>query len=118
LLALNEHQIFYDVFSNPYSFFKNDSLAFIWAWCWYNSVAVPLFHFIFSLQIARRRTISQGHNYHAVGRSKNIVIASEALSPIELRSPHDAANLVTFSSSRIFGQTTFNLGAICLWKLV
>jgi len=41
----------------------------------------------------RRRIIAQSHNYHAVGRSKNIFISSEAKSPIELRSPADVANL-------------------------
>jgi RNase P/RNase MRP subunit p30 len=46
--------------------------------------------------LARRRTISQGHNYHAVGKSKNIILSSEAQSPIELRGPHDVANLVIF----------------------
>lgn len=42
---------------------------------------------------ARRRTITQAHNYHSVGKSKNVIISSEALNPIELRGPHDVANL-------------------------
>jgi ribonuclease P/MRP protein subunit RPP1 len=42
---------------------------------------------------ARRRIIAQSHNYHAVGKSKNIIISSEALTPLELRGPHDVANL-------------------------
>jgi RNase P/RNase MRP subunit p30 len=41
----------------------------------------------------RRRIISLAHNYHAVGKSKNIFFSSCAMSPIELRSPEDAANL-------------------------
>ena len=42
---------------------------------------------------ARRRIIAQSHNYHAVGKSKAIFISSEALTPLEIRSPHDVANL-------------------------
>ena len=42
---------------------------------------------------ARRRIISQSHNYHAVGKSKAIFLSSEALNPLELRGPHDVANL-------------------------
>jgi len=42
---------------------------------------------------ARRRIIAQAHNYHAVGKSKAIIISSEALTPLELRGPHDVANL-------------------------
>jgi len=42
---------------------------------------------------ARRRIIAQSHNYHAVGKSKAIIISSEALTPLELRGPHDVANL-------------------------
>ncbi len=42
---------------------------------------------------ARRRIIAQAHNYHAVGKSKAIIISSEALNPIEMRGPHDVANL-------------------------
>jgi ribonuclease P/MRP protein subunit RPP1 len=41
----------------------------------------------------RRRIISLAHMYHAVGRSKNIFFASGAMSPVELRSPDDVANL-------------------------
>jgi ribonuclease P/MRP protein subunit RPP1 len=42
---------------------------------------------------ARRRIIAQSHNYHSVGKSKNIVICSGAERVIELRGPYDAANL-------------------------
>jgi len=48
----------------------------------------------------RRRIISQSHNYHAVGRSKNIFFSSRAKSPMELRAPKDVANLAF-----IFGLT-------------
>lgn len=41
----------------------------------------------------RRRIISQSHNYHAVGKSRGIIISSEAMSPLELRGPYDVANL-------------------------
>ena len=42
---------------------------------------------------ARRRIIAQSHTYHAVGKSKSIIISSEALATLELRGPHDVANL-------------------------
>ena len=42
---------------------------------------------------ARRRIIAQAHNYHAVGKAKSILVSSEALTSLELRSPHDVANL-------------------------
>merc|ERR1712037_914498 len=35
----------------------------------------------------RRRVMSQALNYQAVGRSRAIIITSEARSPLELRSP-------------------------------
>ncbi len=41
----------------------------------------------------RRRTISQAHNFHAVGKSRRIVLTSAAENASELRSPFDAANL-------------------------
>ena len=41
----------------------------------------------------RRRIISLAHNYHAVGKSKNIFFSSGAKSSVELRSPEDVANL-------------------------
>ena len=41
----------------------------------------------------RRRIIRQSHIYHAVGKSKNIVISSDARHVLELRGPHDVANL-------------------------
>jgi len=41
----------------------------------------------------RRRVMSQALNYQAVGRSRAIVITSEARSPLELRSPGDVSNL-------------------------
>jgi ribonuclease P/MRP protein subunit RPP1 len=42
---------------------------------------------------ARRRTITQGHVYHAVGKSRHVVLSGEAASAIELRGPLDVANL-------------------------
>ena len=42
---------------------------------------------------ARRRIIRQSHIYHAVGKSKNIIIGSDARHVLELRGPHDVANL-------------------------
>jgi len=41
----------------------------------------------------RRRVMSQALNYQAVGRSRAIIITSEARSPLELRSPGDVSNL-------------------------
>ena len=41
----------------------------------------------------RRRVIRQSHIYHAVGKSKNIIISSDAKHVLELRGPHDVANL-------------------------
>ena len=41
----------------------------------------------------RRRVISQSHVYHSVGKCRNIFLTSSALSPMELRSPSDVANL-------------------------
>merc|ERR1719187_2493646 len=37
--------------------------------------------------------MSQALNYQAVGRSRSIVLSSEARSPLELRSPGDVSNL-------------------------
>merc|ERR1719209_2212033 len=37
--------------------------------------------------------MSQALNYQAVGRSRAIIITSEARSPLELRSPGDVSNL-------------------------
>ncbi len=42
---------------------------------------------------ARRRTIALAHNYHAVGKSKNVIVSSGGRRTIELRGPHDVANL-------------------------
>jgi len=41
----------------------------------------------------RRRIIRQSHIYHAVGKSKNIIISSDAKHVLELRGPRDVANL-------------------------
>ena len=41
----------------------------------------------------RRRIIRQSHIYHAVGKSKNVIISSDARHVLELRGPHDVANL-------------------------
>jgi len=41
----------------------------------------------------RRRVISQAHMYHSVGKSRSIILTSEARKPLELRAPGDVANL-------------------------
>ena len=41
----------------------------------------------------RRRVIRQSHIYHATGKSKHVVISSHAKHVLELRGPHDVANL-------------------------
>ena len=41
----------------------------------------------------RRRIIRQAHIYHAVGKSKNVIMTSSAGHVLELRGPHDVANL-------------------------
>jgi len=57
----------------------------------------------------RRRIISQSHNYHSVGRSKNIFFSSHAKSPIQLRSPADVANLAfVFGLSEDQGKSAIN----------
>ncbi|XP_022117947.2 ribonuclease P protein subunit p30 [Pieris rapae] len=42
---------------------------------------------------ARKNIISTAHNYHAVGKSRNIILTSSALTPIQTRSVHDVINL-------------------------
>ena len=41
----------------------------------------------------RRRIVAQAQNYHAVGKSKGIFLSSAALNPLDIRGPHDVANL-------------------------
>lgn len=41
----------------------------------------------------RKKIISRGHYYHAIGKSKNILLNSGAQNRFELRSPYDVANL-------------------------
>uniref|UniRef100_A0A182RRK8 Uncharacterized protein n=1 Tax=Anopheles funestus TaxID=62324 RepID=A0A182RRK8_ANOFN len=41
----------------------------------------------------RKATIGRAHRYHSVGKSKNVIISSEAKNPFQLRSPYDLANL-------------------------
>jgi len=41
----------------------------------------------------RRLVISQSHTYHSVGKSRAILLSSQAVKPLELRSPGDVANL-------------------------
>ena len=41
----------------------------------------------------RRRIISQAHNYHSVGKSRNIILTSGARTPMELRARPDVSNL-------------------------
>lgn len=89
------------------SFFRPDVISFVpenvqdvrWSRKLYNECVEKSIYFELSYapmirdSTARRRIISQSHNYQAVGKSKNIIISSEARSPIEVRGPHDAANL-------------------------
>ncbi|XP_071448119.1 ribonuclease P protein subunit p30 [Hetaerina americana] len=48
----------------------------------------------------RRNIVSLSHVYHAVGKSQNIVVTSNAESPYDLRGPYDVINLCL-----IFGMT-------------
>jgi ribonuclease P/MRP protein subunit RPP1 len=41
----------------------------------------------------RKDTITRAHQYHMWGRSKNLIISSEAKQRFDLRSPYDIANL-------------------------
>merc|ERR1719187_2846799 len=41
----------------------------------------------------RRRVISQAHNYHSVGKSRNIILTSGATHPFHLRACTDVSNL-------------------------
>ncbi|XP_050085434.1 ribonuclease P protein subunit p30 [Anopheles aquasalis] len=41
----------------------------------------------------RKMTIERSHRYHSYGKSKNVIISSEAKDPFQLRSPYDIANL-------------------------
>ncbi|XP_052897223.1 ribonuclease P protein subunit p30 isoform X1 [Anopheles moucheti] len=41
----------------------------------------------------RKATIARAHRYHSYGKSKNVLISSEARNPFQLRSPYDVANL-------------------------
>uniref|UniRef100_A0A182WHG7 Uncharacterized protein n=1 Tax=Anopheles minimus TaxID=112268 RepID=A0A182WHG7_9DIPT len=41
----------------------------------------------------RKATINRAHRYHSYGKSKNVIISSEATNPFQLRSPYDIANL-------------------------
>ena len=41
----------------------------------------------------RKEIITRAHRYHSYGKSRNIIISSEAKSPFQLRSPYDIANL-------------------------
>jgi len=43
--------------------------------------------------VERRRVITQGHVYHSVGKSRNIILTSAAKLPMQLRAPTDVANL-------------------------
>ena len=42
---------------------------------------------------ARRNLIDAGHQYHAFGKSKNILISSGAENPLQVRGPYDIINL-------------------------
>ena len=50
---------------------------------WYSHYFYYYYYYYYCIvsfypNLARRRTIAQGHNYHAVGKSKNIILSSEA----------------------------------------
>ena len=64
----------------------------------------------------RRHVISQGHVYHSVGKSRNIVITSGARTPMELRAPGDVANL-GFLLGLSENQGKDSVGVKC-WSLV
>ncbi|XP_046385304.1 ribonuclease P protein subunit p30 [Ischnura elegans] len=49
---------------------------------------------------SRKNIISLSHLYHAVGKSQNIIVTSNAESPFDLRGPYDVINLCL-----IFGMT-------------
>lgn len=42
---------------------------------------------------ARRNLIFAGHQYHAYGKSKNILISSGAQNPMQIRGPYDVVNM-------------------------
>lgn len=42
---------------------------------------------------SRKKLITTGHKYHAIGKSKNIIITSGALNRFHIRGPYDIANL-------------------------
>lgn len=44
-------------------------------------------------QTNRKNIINRSHIYHAVGKSKNIIISSGAINSIQLRGPYDIINL-------------------------
>lgn len=41
----------------------------------------------------RRATISKAQRFHMVGKSRNVLLSSEAQSKLMVRSPHDVSNL-------------------------
>ncbi|KAI9555235.1 hypothetical protein GHT06_017750 [Daphnia sinensis] len=41
----------------------------------------------------RKKIIHMSHQYHSIGKSRNIIIGSGAITPLELRAPYDVANL-------------------------
>lgn len=46
---------------------------------------------------ARKNLISLSHAYHAVGKSKNIIVSSGAFSPHHFRAPYDVMTLYPFN---------------------
>lgn len=64
----------------------------------------------------RRHVISQGHVYHSVGKSRNILVTSGARNPMELRAPSDVANL-GFILGLSENQGKDSVGVKC-WSLV
>lgn len=44
----------------------------------------------------RKNTIQIAHSFHALGKSRNIVISSGATDPLFIRGPYDVINLYPF----------------------
>ena len=60
----------------------------------------------------RRRMISQAHNYHSVGKSRNIILTSGARTPMELRANTDVSNLA-FILGLTANQGVDSVGVTC-----
>jgi len=96
LLALLRSSFRFDILSFDPDLIYN---GVMWQRKLYNECVDKHVHFelLYAPMIAdrehRRRIISLAHTYKSVGKSKRIVMASGARSPMELRCPADVANL-------------------------